>query len=215
MNDSIEERYVKPRLLPSPRAAVRKPSGHLRRSCHHGCLDGAHADVGTRRAGIRSAQRPVSFEEFFDAEGSRLFGALVLMGGNRAEAEEIVQDAFLKVWERWERVSRMESPAGFLYRTSLNLYRSRFRRAAVAIKKATHLLAQDDALGEVETRDEVARLLRALTPREREALVLTAYLGYSTEEAGRLLGIKANTVRVLTARARASLRRRTTQEEPR
>ena len=154
----------------------------------------------------------VSFEEFFDAEGSRLFGALVLMGGNRAEAEEIVQEAFLKVWERWDRVSRMESPAGFLYRTSLNLYRSRLRRAAVAIRKATHLLIPDDALGEVETRDEVARLLRSLTPREREALVLTAYLGYSTEETGRLLGIKANTVRVLTARARSSLRRRTTQE---
>jgi RNA polymerase sigma-70 factor, ECF subfamily len=156
-----------------------------------------------------------SFEEFFDAEGSRLFGALVLMSGNRAEAEEVVQDAFLRVWERWDRVSTMESLAGFLYRTSLNLYRSRLRRAAVAIRKAAHLLAPDDALGEVETRDEVARLLRSLTPREREALVLTAYLGYSTGEAGRLLGIRANTVRVLTARARASLRRRTTQEEPR
>jgi RNA polymerase sigma-70 factor (ECF subfamily) len=156
-----------------------------------------------------------SFEEFFDAEGSRLFGALVLMSGNRAEAEEIVQDAFLRVWERWERVSTMKSPAGFLYRTSMNLYRSRLRRTAVAIRKAAHLLAQDDALAEVEQRDEVARLLRSLTPREREALVLTAYLGYSTVEAGRLLGIRANTVRVLTARAWASLRRRTTQEEPR
>lgn len=165
--------------------------------------------------GATESSVAASFEEFFDAEGTRLFGALVLMGGNRAEAEEIVQDAFLRVWERWDRVSRMESPAGFLYRTSLNLYRSRLRRAAVAIRKATHLLAQDDALGEVETRDEVARLLRSLTPREREALVLTAYLGYSTEEAGRLLGIKANTVRVLTARARDSLRRRTTQEEHR
>lgn len=163
--------------------------------------------------GAAESSVAVSFEEFFDAESPGLFGALVLMGGNRAEAEEIVQDAFLKVWERWDRVSRMESPAGFLYRTSLNLYRSRLRRAAVAIRKATHLLAQDDALGEVETRDEVARLLRSLTPREREAMVLTACLGYSTEEAGRLLGIKANTVRVLTARARSSLRRRTTQEE--
>ena len=166
------------------------------------------AERGTAESSVA-----VSFEEFFDVESPRLFGALVLMGGNRAEAEEIVQDAFLRVWERWDRVSRMESPAGFLYRTSLNLYRSRLRRAAVAIRKATHLLAQDDALGEVETRDEVARLLRSLTPREREALVLTAYLGYSTEEAGRLLGIKANTIRVLTARARSSLRRRTTQEE--
>jgi RNA polymerase sigma-70 factor (ECF subfamily) len=67
-------------------------------------------------------------------------------------------------------------------------------------------LPQDDALDTVETRDEAMRLLRALTPREREAIVLTAYLGYSTEEAGKLLGIKANTVRVLTMRARNTLR---------
>jgi RNA polymerase sigma factor (sigma-70 family) len=67
-------------------------------------------------------------------------------------------------------------------------------------------LPQDDALDTVETRDEAMRLLRALTPREREAIVLTAYLGYSTEETGKLLGIKANTVRVLTMRARNTLR---------
>ena len=51
-----------------------------------------------------------SFERFFDAERTRLFGALAVMSGNRAEAEEVMQDAFLKVWERWGRVSAMESP---------------------------------------------------------------------------------------------------------
>jgi len=94
----------------------------------------------------------------------------------------------------------------------MNLYRKRLRRAAVALRKATNLLPPDDALAAVETRDQATRLLRTLTPREREALVLTAYLGYSTVEAGRLLGIKANTVRVLTARARASLK--LTMEDP-
>ena len=136
------------------------------------------------------------------------------MSGNRAEAEEIMQDAFLKVWERWDRVSAMESPEGFLYRTAMNLYRNRIRRAAVAVRKATNLLEDEDALLGIETRDEVVRMLRTLTPREREAIVLTSYLGYSTEEAGKLLGIKANTVRVLTTRARASLRQRTTEERP-
>ena len=155
-----------------------------------------------------------SFEMFFDAERTRLFGALAVMSGNRAEAEEIMQDAFLKVWERWARVSAMDSPEGFLYRTAMNVYRKRLRRAAVAIRKATNLLPEDDALGGVETRDEIVRLLRTLTPREREAIVLTAYLGYSTEEAGTLLGIRANTVRVLTTRARASLRRQTVEERP-
>jgi RNA polymerase sigma-70 factor (ECF subfamily) len=129
------------------------------------------------------------------------------MSGNRAEAEEIMQDAFLMAWERWDRVSAMDSPGGYLYRTAMNLYRKRVRRAGVAVRRAVHLLPTEDALGAIEARDEAARLLRTLTPREREAIVLTAYLGYSTEEAGRLLGVKANTVRVLTTRARASLRR--------
>jgi len=169
---------------------------------------------------IRSVPAPIevaevaAFEEFFDAERTRLFGALAVMSGNRAEAEEIMQEAFLRVWERWDRVSAMGSPEGFLFRTAMNVYRSRLRRAAVVIRKATNLLAEDDALGEVEMRDEVARLLRTLTPREREAIVLTSYLGYSTEEAGKLLGIRANTVRVLTSRARSSLRRQTQEEQP-
>jgi hypothetical protein len=82
----------------------------------------------------------------------------------------------------------MESPEGFLYRTALNVYRKRLRRAAIAVRKATTLLPEDDSLGGVETRDEVARLLRGLTQREREAIVVTAYLGYSTKEAGEAAG---------------------------
>ena len=147
-----------------------------------------------------------SFEAFFGAERSRLFGALVVMTGNRAEAEEILQDAFLTVWGRWERVAAMEEPVGFLYRTAMNLFRKRVRRAGVAVRKAVHLLPKRDELAEVEMRDEAVRLLDRLTPRERAAIVVTAYLGYSSEEAGELLGIQATTVRVLTNRARASLR---------
>ncbi|MGA9159688.1 MAG: sigma factor [Actinomycetota bacterium] len=78
----------------------------------------------------------VPFEEFFELEHARLFGALAIMTGDRSEAEEVMQDAFLKVWERWERVSAMDEPVGFLYRTAMNLYRKRLRRAAVATRKA-------------------------------------------------------------------------------
>jgi RNA polymerase sigma factor (sigma-70 family) len=147
-----------------------------------------------------------SFEEFFAAERSRLFGALVVMTDNRAEAEEILQDAFLTVWERWGRVAEMDDPVGFLYRIAMNLFRKRLRRAAVAVRKAVHLLPVRDELAGVEMRDEAVRLLARLTPRERAAIVLTAYLGFSGEEAGELLGIRGTTIRVLTNRARASLR---------
>jgi RNA polymerase sigma-70 factor (ECF subfamily) len=147
-----------------------------------------------------------AFETFFDAERVRLLGALIVMAGNKAEAEELLQDAFLKVWERWDRVAAMENPSGYLYRTALNLYRRRLRRASVAMRRAFNILPNTDELAGVEVRDEAVRLLGKLTPRERAAIVITAYLGYSSEEAARLMGISANTVRVLTGRARATLR---------
>jgi hypothetical protein len=56
----------------------------------------------------------------------------------------------------------MESPEGYLYRTALNVYRKRLRRTAIAVRKAVHLLREDDGLGGVEARDEVARLLSDL-----------------------------------------------------
>ena len=87
-----------------------------------------------------AASSRASFEGFFAAERARLFGALIVMTDNRAEAEEILQDAFLKVWERWERVAGMDEPVGFLYRTAMNLFRKRLRRAGVAVRKAVHLL---------------------------------------------------------------------------
>jgi RNA polymerase sigma factor (sigma-70 family) len=153
-----------------------------------------------------AASTAEAFEAFFDAERGRLLGALIVMTGNRGEAEELLQDAFLKVWERWDQVVAMENPTGYLYRTALNLNRRHLRRASVAMRKSLNLLPAVDELAGVDIRDEAVRLLGKLTPRERTAIVITAYLGYSTEEAGRLMGIHANTVRVLTGRARATLR---------
>ena len=66
-----------------------------------------------------------AFEAFYEAEARTLFRRLWLVTGNRAEAEELMQDAFLKVWERWDRVGGLDDPVGYLYRTALNRYRSR------------------------------------------------------------------------------------------
>src|SRR6187399_2740335 len=91
-----------------------------------------------------------SFEEFFRSTRGRLFTALVVMTGDRAEAEELLQDAFLKVWERWERVAGMDNPTGFLYRVSINLYRKRLRRAALAIRKVVDPTPAVDQFADVD-----------------------------------------------------------------
>ena len=146
------------------------------------------------------------FGSFFEENRSRLFGALCLVTGNRQEAEEIAQDAFLKLWERWDRVSTLDDPTGFLFRTAMNVFRNRARRASLAARKALGLVERGDALAAVEDRDEMVRAMRLLTPHQRAALVLTGYLGYSSEEAARVLGIRPSTVRALATKGRAAAR---------
>ena len=84
----------------------------------------------------------LTFEEFFEAHRDRLFSALWLVCRDRHEAEEVSQDAFLKLWERWEAIRGLENPEGYLFRTALNLYRNRRRRAALALRDE---IGEDDA----------------------------------------------------------------------
>ena len=167
--------------------------------------------AAAERPGMAEEQR--TFEEFFRGEHDRLFRALCLVTGSRQEADEIMQDAFLKVWELWERVVLMVDPTGFLYRVAMNAFRKRYRSVARALKRGVAMTRTDDAFAAVEDRDAVVRALRTLIPQQRAAVVLTSLLDYSSEEAGHMLGMKAATVRALTTRARASMRQ--TMEDPR
>lgn len=146
------------------------------------------------------------FDEFFLGTNQALFRALWLVTRNRSEAEEVAQDAYLKVWERWDRVAKMDSPEGYLHRTAMNVWRSRARRATVSIRKVIHPASAHDAFTELESRDAVVRAMAALTPRQRAAIVLTELLDMTSEEAAKALGVRPSTVRVLTARARTRLR---------
>ncbi len=147
-----------------------------------------------------------SFEAFYENTHARLYTALCLVTGSRHEAEEVMQDAFLRVWERWERVGRLEEPTGYLYRAAMNLVRSRYRRASLALRRTIGLVPRNEDLAVVEDRVVVARALRALTPNQRAAVVLISMFGLPSEEAGRILDMKPSAVRTLAARARASMR---------
>lgn len=146
-----------------------------------------------------------SFELFYEAEHDGLFAALYLITRNPHEAEELMHDAFLKVWERWERVRDTDRPAGYLYRTALNAFRARYRRAAIA-QRLLGWVYKRDPLEDVESRDEIDRALAALTVRQRAAVILTELLDYTSEEAGQILGVRPGTVRVLAQHGRETLR---------
>jgi RNA polymerase sigma factor (sigma-70 family) len=148
---------------------------------------------------------PATFEEFFEGEALTLFRRMCVITRNPHEAEEITQDAFVALFERWDRVSRMDDPTGYLYRTAFNRWKKLGRRAARQVREIVGS-APSDMYGPVDDRAAIDRALAALTPRQRAAVVLTELLGYGSKEAASLLGVRDSTVRALATQGRAVLR---------
>src|SRR4051812_48368744 len=104
----------------------------------------------------------LSFEEFFRAEHKRLVRALVLMTGSFPAAEDLAQEAWVRVYERWDRVRRMDSPLGYVYRTAFNLNRKRLRRLSVAIRTRLDPPFAADPLELVELKGAVVQMVLTL-----------------------------------------------------
>ena len=102
----------------------------------------------------------------------------------------------------------MENASGYVYRVAVNELRSRYRRALRSMQRVIGGREADDAFAAVEDRDEVVRALGSLSVQQRAAIVLTGLLGYSSEEAGRMLGISASAVRSHATKARDAIRER-------
>ena len=153
-----------------------------------------------------AASPPVPFEGFFERERDQLYRALWLVTRNRFEAEELAQEAFVRVLEQWDRVSMMEDPHAYLFQTAMNAFRTSYGRALLAAKRTMKVLPADDGIAEIDERDAAVRALARLSPRQRAAVVLTDMLGFRSEQAARMLGIRGSTLRMHASRAHAVLK---------
>jgi RNA polymerase sigma-70 factor (ECF subfamily) len=167
--------------------------------------------VAEQEAGWNDACQPMvdehpSFEEFFHNERDRLFRIMFVITKNRQEAEDLSQEAFVRVWERWGTIAAMENPIGYLHRAAMNLFRSRYRRALLAARRGMGISTEEDAYAAIDDRLMALQALGTLAPRQRAAIVLTEVLQYTAEEAGSMLGIRAATVRALHFQARSALK---------
>jgi RNA polymerase sigma factor (sigma-70 family) len=149
-----------------------------------------------------------SFDAFFAAESEILYRRMRIVTRDHHEAEEVVQDAFLAMYERWDRIEGIADPVGYLYRTAFNVWKKRARRASRALRQLVVPAPDPDAFDAVDARTVVGEALGHLTPRQRAAIVLTDLVGLPSEEAGEILGVRAVTARVLASQARAALRDR-------
>jgi RNA polymerase sigma factor (sigma-70 family) len=149
---------------------------------------------------------PVDFATFFANEHRGLFKLLYFVTGNRAEAADLMQDAFLKLWERWDHVDRIADPRAYLFRVALNGSRMRARTALRAARRLIPSASSRDPFDDVDLREDVRQMLLELTARQRTALVLLDMYGYGSNEAGRIMGIRPSTARALATQGRAVLR---------
>ena len=144
---------------------------------------------------------------FFTAEFPRLVRVALLIVGSTATAEEIVQEAFIRVYRRWDRI---ENPTAFARVCVVNGCRDRLRRRA-RWRVRVPLVATDDSMtDDADTAGDDAALLtlvRALPERQRTALVLRYYDDLTHAEIADALGLSTTAVKSLLHRALENVRK--------
>lgn len=130
--------------------------------------------------------------------------------GDRDNAEEVVQDAYVKVLGRWGGLRDLDKGEAYLRQAVVNLSRSRVRHRIVVDRSAPAPLpdaasAESGAISRLE-RTAVIEALAALSRRQREAVVLRFYANLSEAQTAHAMGISAGAVKSHTSRAMAALR---------
>ncbi len=146
--------------------------------------------------------------EFVQTEYPGLVGAVALLSGSRAAAEDAVQEALARAWERSNRGQAVQNLAAWVTTVSLNLARSALRRLR-AERRARTRLAGGASVGPstAVTPDlvDLERAIRGLPRRQREATVLRYYLDLDVVEVAEVMGAPEGTVKSLLHRARRSM----------
>jgi RNA polymerase sigma-70 factor (sigma-E family) len=154
----------------------------------------------------------VTSTDLFRDHHLELVRLALLMVGDLAVAEDVVQDAFERLHRGWRGLREPSSGLAYVRSSVLNGCRSWHRRNAVARKHASALAAQpsagaSDPAAAADDRGELAGALRALSGRQREVIVLRYYLDLDVAEIAATLHIAPSAVRSTCTRGLAALAR--------
>jgi RNA polymerase sigma factor (sigma-70 family) len=150
-----------------------------------------------------------SFGVFVASHYRRLVGLLLLGGDDIGTAEELAQDALVRLYEHRARLAVQESPWAWVCVVALNLQRSSWRRAA-ARRRAYRRHGVQLEVGDLPDPDNaiaVRAAVAGLPRRQREVVSLRFYADLPVAETAARLGVAEGTIKALTHQAIASLRR--------
>jgi RNA polymerase sigma-70 factor (sigma-E family) len=175
-------------------------------------LETDDADVGAR-----SASRQVT--ELYEAHALSLARLALVMLGDAAAAEDVVQDAFLGLYRRWDRLADPAAAQSYLRTSVLNGCRTALRHRArhgvlsagadaqAAVLTGPSLESAEATVTRGEEHRAVLAAIRRLPARQREALVLRYYLDLTEEQTADAMQVSRGTVKSATSRAIAAVGR--------
>ncbi|MCB0975796.1 MAG: hypothetical protein KDB86_14760 [Actinobacteria bacterium] len=147
-------------------------------------------------------RRAGDFEQWYRDAHPGLGASLTVVLGDASLAQESVDEAFSRALQRWDRVSQMESPRGWVYRVALNDARRRLRRAGLERR----LLRTSRISPVAPPAGELWLVVSELPQRQREAVVLRHVGELRENEIAEAMGITRGTVSATLRAAYRSLR---------
>lgn len=170
---------------------------------------GSPARAGSERSDPEPLDPELHVTALYHAQALSLIRMAHIMLGSRVAAEDVVQDAFLGLYRRWDHLADQEKALGYLRSSVLNGCRSALRAAG---KPRSLPVSAPDVSAELavlasERSQEIIAALRALPDRQREVLVLRYYLGIDDDQLARDLRMNRSTIRSTRRRGLAALKR--------
>lgn len=155
-----------------------------------------------------------AFEQLYRTYSLQIFKKLLRLVKQEEVAKELLQDVFLRIWEKRETIDPDKSFRAYLYRIAQNLVTDLFRRAAYDRKLLEHLIAattelynpMEDASNLKDGNAMLQQAIDSLSPQRRKIYTLCKIEGKSYEEVSQMLGISASTISDHIVKATKSLK---------
>jgi RNA polymerase sigma-70 factor (ECF subfamily) len=147
-----------------------------------------------------------SFDDLFRDHYDRLVRSLTVACGDREQAADAVQEAFVKAHVRWRRIGRYDDPIGWVRRVAINQLHDDHRRTGRKLRAFARLASRTPTSEHPAEPDEVDRLLSELPRQQRLATALFYVDGMSVAEIATALGIAEGSVKSHLFDARKRLR---------
>ncbi|MET7427026.1 SigE family RNA polymerase sigma factor [Dactylosporangium sp. NPDC005555] len=151
------------------------------------------------------AQPEDSFNEFYRSSRQRVVTFLLAMTGDRAEAQDTAQEAYVRAWQRWSAVGGYDDPEAWVRTVAYRLSISRWRKARNRLVAHRLYGVREPVAPPDENTVALVAALKLLPEVDREAVTLHHLLDLSVADIARQTGTPANTIKARLVRGRNRL----------